>query len=277
MCLVSVYFYYEVDDGGIEAFMALNHEGSMRFFVCFFPKSYFILNLAKTSLLAILMVSLAEWVAAVRSLKNCVVIVEGRSDAYALCSRGVSFPFLTCKEQVVRMLCDRLDALFYVLRSEHHFQTALILTDFDKEGEILHAQIKNDLINHVEVEDALRYDLKGLLKTHRIEDIRDFRISDLNASIIYQNSDLAPLKYVIMKFLSKLGPAKIGELTTVVKRNRIKVSRNRVRTELRDLLKKTYVLYDELSSRYVLSSTGAKKLRRSLLTIRIKRLDQKLS
>jgi len=222
------------------------------------------------------MSSLAEWVAAVRNLKNCVVIVEGRSDAYALCSRGVSFPFLLYKEKVMRMLCDRLDASFYVLKSEYRFQTALILTDFDKEGEMLHAQIKNDVIKHVEVEDALRYWLKRLLKTNKIEDVRDFRISDLNASIIYQNSDLAPLKYVILKFLSKLGRATIGELTGVVKRNGIKISRNRVRTELRDLVKKTYVLYDESSSRYALSNTGAKKLRRSLLMIRMKRLDQKL-
>lgn len=88
------------------------------------------------------MPSLDEWVLVVRGLKNCVVVVEGRRDAYALRSRGVSLPFLTCNERRMRMIGDRLDASFFVLKTEHQIRAALILTDFDREGEVLHAFIK---------------------------------------------------------------------------------------------------------------------------------------
>lgn len=223
------------------------------------------------------MPSLDEWVLVVRGLKNCVVVVEGRRDAYALLSRGVSLPFLTCNERRMRMIRDRLDASFFVLKTEHQIRAALILTDFDREGEVLHAFIKNSIIKHVDVRDDMRYSLKNLLKTNWIEDVRDFRISDLNASVIYQSSDLAPLKYVVMKFLGRLGRATLGELSSLLRRSGIRVTRNRVRTELRDLSKKTYASYDELSSRYALSKAGVGKLKKSLLTIRIKKLDEKFS
>jgi len=173
------------------------------------------------------MPSLDEWVLAVRGLKDCVVVVEGRRDAYALSSRGISHPFLTCNERKMRMIRDRLDAAFFVLKTEHQIQAALILTDFDREGEVLHAHIKNSIIRHVDVKDDMRYGLRNLLKTSRIEDLRDFRISDLKASIIYQSSDIAPLKYVIMKLLGRLGQTTLGELSGFLRRNGIQVTRNR--------------------------------------------------
>jgi len=222
------------------------------------------------------MPSLDEWVLAVQSLKDCVVVVEGRRDAYALRSRGVFHPFLTCNERRMRMIRDRLDASFFVLKTEHQIRATLVLTDFDKEGEVLHAHIKNSIIRHVDVKDDVRYGLRKLLKTSRIEDMRDFSISDLKASIIYQSSDIAPLKYVIMQLLSRLGQATLGELSGLLRRNGIQVTRNRVRTELRDLSKKTHVPYDDLSFRYALSEAGMGKLKRSLFTVQTKKLGEKL-
>ena len=60
-----------------------------------------------------------------------MVVVEGRRDVYALRLRGISLPFLPCNER--RMIRDRLDASFFVLKTEHQIRAAVILTDFDRE------------------------------------------------------------------------------------------------------------------------------------------------
>lgn len=220
--------------------------------------------------------TLNEWVAKVNQVPYCVVIVEGRNDADALCSRGVNQPFFITLDSKMKVLNDSLETTFVVMKVQNRIRRSIILTDFDKAGEKHHARIKNAIVDQIEVDDAIRYELKGIIRSDEIEMIWDYNSSHKLSNVFYQLSNMPPQKYLLLFILKEEGPSTVGESKSILRRMGLKIQRNRVRTNLRNLVRDRLATCPPSTNRFALFGNGCKKLTRSLLEIRRRKIGTHL-
>jgi len=220
--------------------------------------------------------TLNEWVAKVNQARDFVVIVEGRNDADALRSRGVDQPFFITLDPKMKVFNDSLDATFAVMKIQNHVRRSVVLTDFDKEGEKHHARIKNAIVSQIEVDDLLRYELKKIIRSDEIEMIWDYGSSYESSKVFYQLSNLPPRKYLLLLVLKKRGSSTIGESNSALRKMGLKIHRDKVRTDLRNLVRDGLATYDPNTNRFALSENGYSRLTRPLLEIRSRKLGTRL-
>jgi len=211
----------------------------------------------------------------INQFRDLVVVVEGRNDADALCSRGIDQPFFIALDQKMRVLNDSLKVTFAVMKNQNHIRRAIILTDFDRDGEKHHARIKSEIIDLIEVEDSLRYELKTLIHSDEIEMIRNYS-SSRKSKVFYQLSNLPPRKYLLLSALSGEGQKTVGEVSSILEKMGVKIQKDKIRTDLRNLQRDGFASYDSITSRFAISGSGLAKISRLLLEIRSRKIGTRL-